>query len=87
MIIYMSQTPNLMSCLALSTISPLFVDRFRRSLRFFHLEFDTEPFLRVKGVKMAGIDLRLEVLIMHGNVFRLFGAKISPLLIRLMSCI
>ncbi len=39
----MSQTYSLTtSCLALSTISSLFVDRFGRSLRFCHVEIDKE---------------------------------------------
>ncbi len=39
---YMSQTHSLASRLALSTIYPLFVDRFGRSLRFLYIEFDKE---------------------------------------------
>ena len=45
----MSLTDSLTSTLtterlALSTKSPLFVDRFERYLPFFHLEFDKEAF-------------------------------------------
>ncbi len=48
----MLQTHSLtVSRLALSTISPLVVDRFRLSLRYCHLG---KPFL-VRRVKMAGI--------------------------------
>ncbi len=42
-------------------ISPLFVDRFGRSLRFCNLQFTIfynlirDPFLMVTGVKMSGI--------------------------------
>ena len=36
-----------MSRLAFSTISPLFVDRYGRSLRFCYLDFDEMPFLMI----------------------------------------
>ena len=38
----MSQTHSLTGRLAILAISPLFVDRFGRSLLFCHLEFDEE---------------------------------------------
>ena len=40
--LYLDVTDSLTSRLAISTISPLFVDRFGRSLRVFHLKFDRE---------------------------------------------
>ncbi len=45
----------LASRLALSTISPMFVDRFGRSLWFWHLEFDKKAMSDGTGVKMPGI--------------------------------
>ncbi len=35
----MSQTQSLTGCLHISSLSPLFVDRFGRSLLFYYLEF------------------------------------------------
>ena len=35
------------------------VDRFGRSLRFCHLEFDKEVILMVTGLKIPGIDVKL----------------------------
>ncbi len=48
----MSQTPSLTpslcnsltGCLAVSVISPLFIDRFEHSLRFCHLQLDKKAF-------------------------------------------
>ncbi len=40
-----SHRQSLMGRLAVSAISPLFVDRFGLSLRFCHLEFDKEAIL------------------------------------------
>ncbi len=40
------------------TISPLYVDRFGRSLRFCYLEFDKKVISDGSGVKMLGIGAR-----------------------------
>ena len=42
-------THSLTRRLAISAISPLFVVRLGRSLRFCHLEFDINPFMIVVG--------------------------------------
>ncbi len=48
---------------ALSSIFPLFVDWFWRSLRFYHLEFvKKKPFLKVLRLKMPGIGGRIQFL-------------------------
>ena len=61
-----------MSHLALSTISPLFVDRFGHSLRFCYLIFYKEAILIVEGVKLAGIVEGFLIL----SVFRKFLAEL-----------
>ena len=39
------------------TVSPLFLDQFGRSLRFYHLEF-VKDVISDRGVKMPGIGAR-----------------------------
>ena len=64
---YIDVTESLTGRLAFSAISPLLVDRFGRSLRSYHLEFDNEaiddgfmPHSRVLGVRGGG---RLNVIL------------------------
>ncbi len=45
------------SRLALSPISPLFVDRFGRSLQFCHLEFDKEAISDVYRSEYVSVDV------------------------------
>ena len=43
-------------------MSVLFVDRFERSLRFYHLYFKKEDILMVRGVKISSIGGGFELL-------------------------
>ena len=48
-----SVTQSLTGRLAISAISPLFEDRFGRSLQFCHLQFDKESIYDGKSEKMS----------------------------------
>ncbi len=54
-----SVTPSFPGRLAISDISPLFVDRFGRSLRFCHLEFDKEAIYDERSENLGPVDLVL----------------------------